>query len=270
MSQHLHTCQFCRQGFKRPGAVETHYRKDHLGLWKKHMEKRRKTCASHDLSASLKRPTTIAEPVLSSSNPFFQNHDPIQVPEDMIEAVQMDIVQDAPTREVKVYPDAGTELEPPSGKSVYRCPELQGQWEPFESEGHYKLAEWLVENKISQSAIDALLKNTSMALDPSLRSSFTSSYTLLQRIADMADGLGWESWQEAHTKLKWHGDDTNTVTFYHRDPIQCAKWLMAQRAFKEHMVYGPIKRFHHSANGKLVRTYTEMNTADWWWETQVH
>ena len=55
--------------------------------------------------------------------------------------------------------------------------------------------------------------------------------------------------------------------FFFRDPIQCARYLLGQRCFAEDMVYPPVKEWNGEEPPQ--RVYSEMHTADWWWETQV-
>jgi hypothetical protein len=45
------------------------------------------------------------------------------------------------------------------------------------------------------------------------------------------------------------------------------RWLMRKPADVEHLIYAPQRFFNSDTQPKCV--YTEMHTADWWWETQV-
>ena len=92
-----------------------------------------------------------------------------------------------------------------------------------------------------------------MPIDDAVTHFFTSAHTLRQRIADMADGFGWESWSHATTPLKWNDEECDFAGFYYRYPIQCAKWLMAPHAFEDHMVYAPKRWFYNGVNGKPVQ-----------------
>ena len=110
-----------------------------------------------------------------------------------------------------------------------------------------------------------------MPFDETLKLSFKSAHTLNKRIDEMPDGLGWQSWQHATTSLTWKVDDAERepVTFYYREPLECARWLLGQKAYVNHMVYAPEQRFYRGNKSTKRRVYSEMNTADWWWETQV-
>ncbi|KZV98523.1 hypothetical protein EXIGLDRAFT_832092 [Exidia glandulosa HHB12029] len=55
------------------------------------------------------------------------------------------------------------------------------------------------------------------------------------------------------------------LTFY-RNPIECLRALWADPAFSKHMSFAPEKRYANAS--QRVRLFTEMNTADFWWEIQ--
>jgi hypothetical protein len=42
---------------------------------------------------------------------------------------------------------------------------------------------------------------------------------------------------------------------------------MGQPAYAEHLIYAPQRCYNSNMPPKLL--YTEMHTADWWWEKQV-
>ena len=53
--------------------------------------------------------------------------------------------------------------------------------------------------------------------------------------------------------------------YYVRDLQECIEYLLRQRAYAADLVYAPIREFGE----KGQRIYTEMHTADWWWDVQV-
>ena len=53
--------------------------------------------------------------------------------------------------------------------------------------------------------------------------------------------------------------------FFFADVVSYVRYLIRQVAYKEDMVYAPIRE--NDSNGDQL--YSEMHTADWWWETQV-
>ncbi|KAF8542359.1 hypothetical protein BDD12DRAFT_729202 [Trichophaea hybrida] len=52
--------------------------------------------------------------------------------------------------------------------------------------------------------------------------------------------------------------------FYFRDLVECVQYLLRQRPYRDHMVYGPVRAIDSEGD----RVYSEMNSGDWWWETQ--
>ena len=53
--------------------------------------------------------------------------------------------------------------------------------------------------------------------------------------------------------------------FWYRDVLQVLKYLLRRKSFAPHMIWAPVKNL----DGRRERVYTEMNTASWWWDTQV-
>ena len=73
--------------------------------------------------------------------------------------------------------------------------------------------------------------------------------------------MGKTSWQTGEATF-WSGK----VAYHYRDPVAIARFLIRQRAFMDELVYAPIWDY----NLKGQRVYSEMHTANWWWETQVN
>jgi len=53
--------------------------------------------------------------------------------------------------------------------------------------------------------------------------------------------------------------------FFYRDVVECIGYLLRQKTFSEDLVFKPIRKFNRQGG----RVYTDMHTADWWWEMQV-
>ena len=82
------------------------------------------------------------------------------------------------------------------------------------------------------------------------------------------------TWREMIRELvdlpKWHQETVNYYlqqgcVFYFREIKSSIKYLLRQHSFLEHLVYEPIREFDREGN----QVYTDMNTGDWWWRTQV-
>ena len=57
------------------------------------------------------------------------------------------------------------------------------------------------------------------------------------------------------------------LELWRRDPIECVHELMGNPMFKDMIKYAPEKAYFD--DGKILRIYDEMWSADWWWDTQV-
>lgn len=61
---------------------------------------------------------------------------------------------------------------------------------------------------------------------------------------------------------------TEEIELWKRDPVACIRELMGDARFKEHMCYTPEQVYTDDTG--TSRVYSEMGTADWWWQIQVH
>ena len=92
------------------------------------------------------------------------------------------------------------------------------------------------------------------------RGLFRSAYSLEKQLETLDPFREYLSWTE--TTLE---SGEQSTTFYYCNIVSCVRYLIRQVAYKEHIVYAPIREY--DSNGDQL--YTEMHTADWWWETQV-
>ena len=61
-------------------------------------------------------------------------------------------------------------------------------------------------------------------------------------------------------------DSRHATTLYYRNIIDCVYNLIHQVAYcSDSMIYAPIREYDLSGE----RLYSEMHTADWWWDMQV-
>ena len=60
-------------------------------------------------------------------------------------------------------------------------------------------------------------------------------------------------------------DGRHATTFDYRNIIDCIHYLIRQVAYSSDMFYAPIREYDSSGE----RLYSEMHTADWWWDMQV-
>jgi hypothetical protein len=127
-------------------------------------------------------------------------------------------------------------------------------WHPFQNAFDFKMARQLINN--SKTYIEEMFTN---GLLPSSQLSFSSADSLYKKLEIMGHDLGQSSWSTGSTILT----DGTEITFKYRNPVFLAHYLLKQYAYKEHLVYAPVKEFRGNS-----RIYSELHTADWWWETQ--
>jgi len=74
--------------------------------------------------------------------------------------------------------------------------------------------------------------------------------------------------KELHTldDMRWNYNHQYFINYWSRDIIKSMRWLMQQPATTEHHIYTPQYCINSYTPPK--RLYTEMHTADWWWEPQ--
>ena len=60
---------------------------------------------------------------------------------------------------------------------------------------------------------------------------------------------------------------TEVLELWHRDPVECIAKILGNPSFKGHQAYSP--EHHFRKNDGINHEYSEMWTADWWWNVQV-
>ena len=67
---------------------------------------------------------------------------------------------------------------------------------------------------------------------------YTSAFTLHALLNNMDNSLGPESWRKGEVTLSGAN-----VPFYYRDPVDCVKYLICQRAYQSDMVFSPERLY---------------------------
>jgi Plavaka transposase len=92
----------------------------------------------------------------------------------------------------------------------------------------------------------------------------------MKRIDMLPYGPGWTC-----TTLRVTGDEiddegefrTEELELWHRDPVECIQELLENPAFKDVQAFAPCRVYKNE--DMTNREYSEMWTADQWWQIQV-
>ncbi|KAJ7196887.1 hypothetical protein B0H12DRAFT_1038122 [Mycena haematopus] len=148
--------------------------------------------------------------------------------------------------------------------------EKQAPWYPFEDEDEWELARWLMTSGVSQTKTDEYLKLK--IVRERINPSFQDNRTFLRGIDALPKGPGWtcRPFKLVGDELDADGNaQTETVEMWFRDPVECVKELLANPMFAGKQAYQPCRVFKQLVDGELSnREYSEMWTADWWWDIQ--
>jgi hypothetical protein len=157
----------------------------------------------------------------------------------------------------QTIPDAGKPIGDVTGYEELNQAMLDDPWAPFCSERDFNLASWFVRSKVPKTRINDYFGKGLGGME---RGSFRSAYTLEKQLETLDPFREYLSWTEATLESGKH-----LTKFYYRNIVSCVRYLIRQVAYRGDMVYAPIREYDSSGD----RLYSEMHTADWWWETQV-
>ncbi|KAJ7205623.1 hypothetical protein B0H12DRAFT_1035007 [Mycena haematopus] len=142
-------------------------------------------------------------------------------------------------------------------------------WYPFESEDEWELARWLMTSGLSQKKTDAYLKLNTVR--KRIEPSFPSNRAFLKFVDSLPAGPQWYC-----NPVELVGDELDAdgqprkeiVEVWYRDPVECVRELLGNPTFKK-QGYKPLRVYKSFRDGRYTnREFSEMWTADWWWEIQ--
>jgi hypothetical protein len=190
-------------------------------------------------------------------NPSDYESDPSDYEEHDSDGEENPATSSSTSSRVDAYENAGRPLMDVDPNLRFEEGLLEDPWRPFRTLDDFKLANWFITGKVARSRIDEYF---AAGLAKSSTSCFRSAYKLDQYISALDPYLDLLAWNEG----TFEQDDRSSTVFY-RDIVHCVEYLLAQTAYREDIVYRPVREY----DGSGERVYSEMHTADWWWETQV-
>ena len=134
---------------------------------------------------------------------------------------------------------------------------LEEPWSPFSSERDFNLASWVVHSMVAKTQIDVYCGKGLGGMECG---SFRSAYSLKKQLQTLDPFRQYLSSTEATLE-----SGEQSTTFYCLNMVSCVRCLIWHVAYKEDMIYAPIRKYDSYGD----QLYSEMHTADWWWETQV-
>ena len=164
-------------------------------------------------------------------------------------------------RDQQLESDTDTSIESMSGS----LPDKQEPWYPFPSEGDYALALWMHESQLSSGAIDRFFQDKRLRRFHS-DCSFNNAQTLKDKMQNR-HGTGINTdWFRQDFRIDGgrRGSLSKLYQVLYFDILSIIKSLLGHRPFAPSLNYRPIRQ--RNLNG--ARVFSEMHTADWWWEMQ--
>ena len=137
-------------------------------------------------------------------------------------------------------------------------------FQPFRDETDYAYAHWLYESDLSKGAVQRMLVNPSLSKLHTLLS-FHSAEEWLSKIQKIPYGpMGIWQVTTFETTPRYPGSPCKEYRLLYRDIVGVIRFLLGHEPFKDDLVYAPVRH----TNQAECRVFTELHTANWWWETQ--
>jgi len=152
-------------------------------------------------------------------------------------------------------------VENAGGKAYCKATELYNQhrkyseqWNPWR---HFQSAHGFQEVQSSSQQITMWIdQHLRHGLDNFNIESFQSADALRKLLSRLNFELSNDSWNKDHSHI--------FGTSYYSDVFKCIQFLVAHLPFQEHLDSQPVRL----ADSESRRIFTEMNTGNWWWDTQ--
>lgn len=156
---------------------------------------------------------------------------------------------------------AGTVISTPHGDPR----PSESPFSPFQNSTDYGVAMYFHRRQLTKGDVDDFLRDESMqSLVDQL--SFKNADEWRTKLLEIPDGLPLGNWSSAVATIETGviGLSASHYKFYYQNIENVIRFLLGHTPFKDNLVYTPVRAFNENER----RVYTEMHTADWWWQTQ--
>ena len=148
-----------------------------------------------------------------------------------------------------------------------KFPTRESLWHPFRSGYEFKLARWIMDSNLSKVQINSFFNRGLARIPPvnpngSEGTCFTSAHVLGNILDNLDNDLTSSSW----TKAAVDHPGAGLIEFRYRSLETIIRHIFEQVSHSDYMVYMPYKEFDPETG---YRMYSEMASAEWWWERQV-
>lgn len=140
-------------------------------------------------------------------------------------------------------------------------------YKPFRNSTDFALARWFFQSQCSKGDVDRFFSDR--RLEPLWDNiSFRSANQWHHMIHQTQHGINSDEWQQTVFNIRECSElDRGDHTIYYRDILSVIRYLIGHKPFAHHLHFAPEQHFYMD-NDREIRTYHELYTADWWWETQ--
>ncbi|KAI6028229.1 hypothetical protein EDC04DRAFT_2869150 [Pisolithus marmoratus] len=159
-----------------------------------------------------------------------------------------------------------------SGRTIFKSMEAveaaneQSKWVPFQNEGEWELAHFLMKN-VGQTKMDEFLKLNIVWKSGIL---FDNACSFLKYVDRLHTGPGWSCEMidvEGNVMAKDRTLRHEQLELWQCNPIKCIQELMGNPAFWDVMSYVPECAYADTDGENHI--YDEMWTGNWWWDMQA-
>jgi hypothetical protein len=171
----------------------------------------------------------------------------------------------APTR-VDYHPNPGFATEIYSSNESTCLKEsdayLRDPWYPFVDQDEYILARWMIECELPKDKIDLYFNQGSARFPKDDDRYFRSASGLWKKINKMANS---ELLEFTKKDIDYGVAGVPPSPMYYRDPLNLLTYILRQPAYSRDLVWNAVREYDENEN----QVYSELHTADWWWNEQV-